>query len=806
MTDTTVAPDPLLVRAVRSIAGQCDGASSDDGIGFNGTDAAFGRSLALVPVEAWTPEITREAWEMLGKYRRQLATLGIDYEQIDTPPTIDRRGDGRSIRLVDFDPTVGIIVRVPYGDPLDVKATLAGRWDRPSRRWIIPPRSFPLVVTVANDHEVPITAAARTALNSPPTITLGTVTLDADDLLILRFDYDPDAVGAVKDIPGRAWDPDRRVWTAPTDSIRAVRQFAERHHLTTDRDVDALPDTEPDLRPSISIVADEFHLRFLYDRDLIARVRDLPGARWSPRVRQWTVDREAAIEVSEFAIATGAIIDDTAADLLADAFEAIGRIEASSAADAEIDIPGLGGTLLPFQRAGVAYVLRAGGDVLIADQMGLGKTVQALASLAALDARPAVIVCPASLKLNWRREVEHWLPGWSVGVISGTRADNYQNPPPDVTIVNYDVLDTWAETLPTPAAVILDESHYIKNGTTLRTKAAIRLADRTAPDALRLCLTGTPVVNVPGEIVTQLRFLRRLDTLGGVAGFRSRYQSGHNLPELNRRLRSTCMVRRRKDDVLTELPPKRWSTITVDGDPAVMAEYRRAEEDIVSFLADRARIAAEESGATSEEARRIAWETATRAAAAEHLVAISALKRIAARAKIAPARQWIADFLATGSKLVAFAHHREIVDLVADEFATGRRITGETAIPDRQSAVDEFQTDEDAQVIACSLKAAGVGLTLTAASDVLFIEQGWTPADMDQAADRCHRIGQTDSVTAWTMIAAGTIDEDIAALIEAKRIIVDAATDGDPDDTDSTSRSILGDLLIRLTEKGLRHV
>lgn len=801
---TEISPDPLLVRAVRSIAGQCDGASTDDGIGFNGPDSTFGRSLATVPVEAWTPEITREAWEMLGKYRRQLSTLDIDYDEITIPPPVDVRGESRSIRLVEFDSTVGITIRVPYGDPLDVKAILGGRWDRPSRRWIIPLRSYGSVATVAADYGIPITVTARTALVAPPTITLGTVTLDGD-LLVLRFAYDPDAVGAVKDIPGRAWDPERKVWTAPTSSIRAVRQFADRHRLTLDLTADTLPDAEPDLRPSISIVGSVFSIRFPYDRDLIARVRDLPGARWSSRSRTWTVDREAAIEVSEFAVATGADIADTASDTLSEALEAIQRIEASSAADADLDIPGLGGTLLPFQRAGVAYVLRAGGDVLIADQMGLGKTVQALASLAALDARPAVIVCPASLKLNWRREVEHWLPGWSVDTISGTRAENYRNPPPDVTIVNYDVLDAWADVLPLPAAVILDESHYIKNGTAQRTKAAIRLADRTDPDALRLCLTGTPVVNVPGEIVTQLRFLRRLDTLGGVSGFRKRYQSGHNLPELNRRLRSTCMVRRRKDDVLTELPPKRWSTITVDGDPATMAEYRRAEEDIVSFLAERARIAAEESGATSDEARRIAWETATRAAAAEHLVAISALKRLAARAKMTPARQWIGDFLATGSKLVAFAHHREIVDLVADEFATGRRITGETPIADRQSAVDQFQTDEDAQVIACSLKAAGVGLTLTAASDVLFVEQGWTPADMDQAADRCHRIGQTDSVTAWTMIAAGTIDEDIAALIEAKRIIVDAATDGDPDDTDSPSTSILGDLLIRLTEKGLSH-
>lgn len=800
---TTVSPDPLLVRAVRAIADRCDGAASDDGRGFSGTDAPFGRSLASIPPEGWTPETSRAAWEMLRKYRRQLDTLGIDYDEIEIPAPI-ATPVVRAVRLVDFDPEVGITIRVPYGDSLNVRAVLAGRWDKPGRRWIIPSRSFPAVSAAAAEHRIPITAAARAALHANVAIPLGTVTLD-DDLLILRFDYDPDAVGAVKDILGRAWDPDRRVWTAPLSSIRSVRQFADRHRLTLSDDVANLPDVEPDRRPTIALAEGLFSLTFPYDRDLIARIRDLPGARWSPSRHLWTVPQHAALEVAEFAIAADATIDSTASDSLRDAHEAIQRIEASSAADADLNIPGLGGSLLPFQRAGVAYVLRAGGDVLVADQMGLGKTVQALASLAALDARPAVIVCPASLKLNWRREAERWLPGWSVGVIAGTRAENYQSPPPDVTIINYDILDTWADVLPTPAAVILDESHYIKNGRALRTRAAIRLADRTSPDALRLCLTGTPVVNVPGEILTQLRFLRRLDALGGVAGFRSRYQSGDNLPELNRRLRASCMVRRRKDDVLTELPPKRWSTIVIDGDPDAMREYRRAEADIVSFLAERARLAAEESGATSEEARRIAWEAATRAAAAEHLVAVSALKRLAARAKMTAVRQWIGDFTATGSKLVAFAHHREIVDLVADEFADGRRITGETSTTDRQIAVDDFQTDPDAQVIACSLKAAGVGLTLTAASDVLFIEQGWTPADMDQAADRCHRIGQIDSVTAWTVITAGTIDEDIAALIAEKRVIVDAAIDGDPTDPSASATSILGDLLIRLTERGLRH-
>jgi SWI/SNF-related matrix-associated actin-dependent regulator 1 of chromatin subfamily A len=439
--------------------------------------------------------------------------------------------------------------------------------------------------------------------------------------------------------------------------------------------------------------------------------------------------------------------------------------------------------------------------VLIADEMGLGKTVQALAVLAATDAFPAVIVCPASLKLNWRREVQTWLPGKSTHVLYGTRPV----PPgrwPDVTIVNYDILKYWSEHLPAVGALILDESHYIKNGNTLRAKAAVRYSDRLAADAVRICLSGTPVVNAPGELVTQLRVLQRLDDFGGLRAFKERYGRGQNLPELNRRLRATCYVRRRKADVLTELPPKRWSNVLVEGDPTVLAEYRQAEADIVSYLAGQARDAAKSSGASSEQAQRAAWQSAMRARAAEHLVAIGALKRLAAKAKMAAARSWIENFCASGSKLVAFAHHTSVVDVLADEFAGGCAVRGGDSAEARQAAVDRFQNDADQRVIACSLKAAGVGLTLTAASDVVFLEQGWTPADMDQASDRCHRIGQTDSVTAWNLLCADTIDEDIAALIADKRLMVNAATDGSPSG-ENGSVSVLGDLLVRLADRGL---
>ncbi len=166
----------------------------------------------------------------------------------------------------------------------------------------------------------------------------------------------------------------------------------------------------------------------------------------------------------------------------------------------------LGGELRPFQRAGVAYVLWSR-RCFLADEQGLGKTVQALAALEADDAYPAVVVCPASLKLNWRREIEHWLPHRSVTVVSGTSGTHEAA---DIIVLNYEIVHAHRARLGlrTPKALVLDESHYVKNPRAKRTQAVRRLVGALAPDALRLNLTGTPVMNHPEELIAQLRVHR----------------------------------------------------------------------------------------------------------------------------------------------------------------------------------------------------------------------------------------------------------------------------------------------------------
>jgi len=539
-----------------------------------------------------------------------------------------------------------------------------------------------------------------------------------------------------------------------------------------------------------------FYLYFDYDIKLIEKVREIPRARYSSILRAWSAPLESALEVLEFATDTKAQIHETCSEPFIEARKMHERVAASRAITSDLEVEGLGGVLMPFQKAGVEYAINAK-RLFIADEMGLGKTVQALATIHKLNAYPTVVVCPASLKINWQREARKWLPKTiSVEVLRGRKGNV---PKADVVIVNYDILDYWSPRLLGFNSAVFDESHYCKNPKAKRTKAAIALADRIQEPIM--CLTGTPVLNNPTELTAQLRILGRLKEFGGASKFRDAYSGARHLPELNRRLRQSMYVRRRKIDVLTELPPKRWSDVIVEPSFEHMKKYREAESDLISFLARRAHESAEAAGANTHEAREAALVATIKAQAAEQLVAVNTLKRLASEAKYSSAVEWIDNFLTSESKLIVFTWHKALANRIAEHYGAVK-LTGDSTIEERTHSIDTFQTDPNCKVFVSTLKAGGIGITLTASSDVLFLEQGWTPADMDQAADRAHRIGQQDSVTAWTLIAEGTIDEDIKELIAYKRELVDATTDGK---VLEDKQNILTDLLIRLARRGVNE-
>ena len=812
--------DPLLIQAVHALASVDDGAKTQDGVGFNGTDTKFGNALATTPPEAWSVENQREAWEMLAKYKGQLARVNIDYDAIPEPSA---RQGSRGIRVVDVRKGK-VLVFLPYEDTAYPKTALNAVWNRTERGWQVAVSKYGSVISWAERNDIAVTSRARAILDTAPSDTkddwAGTASLEGGEI-VLKFDYNPKIVDAVRTVQGRRWNADDKTWRVPKQSVAQILSIANEHHLFVTLDVKRLPVVPVDSNPKILVHNRNFAISFNYDAEMVTQVRQMPASVWSAELRMWLVPIESSDEVLKFKNQHDARVSKEAEELLTEAEGVQDIIEASQAKDANITVKGLGNETFqpfPFQRAGIAYAMKAmgyeydngdwkrgtitNGGVLIGDEMGLGKTVQGIGVLVAANAFPAVIVCPASLKLNWKREIERWTNNTkTVAVISGTSGDL---PEADVIVCNYDILSYHVEKFSNIKGIVLDESHYIKNGSAQRSKASIALSGKVVDGGVRVCLSGTAIVNQPLEIMTQLRVINRLADFGGATPFRNTYgrASSRSLAALNRKLRSTCYVRRRKAEVLTELPPKMWSRVIVEGDSKVMAEYRKAEADIVKYLTEIATKLALESGATDKEAQNEAWRKALKARAAEHLVSISTLKQLAAKAKMKVAEQWVNDFLENDKKLVVFGWHRAVVDAIADQFSNGVKIQGGISSEKRQEAVDKFQCSDEQKVIACNIKAAGVGLTLTAASDVLFLEQGWTPSDMEQAVDRCHRIGQTDSVTGWLMLTANTIDEDIAMLIDAKRAIVNRAIDGSDDD-DQEANSIVGDLLVSLAERGM---
>ena len=482
-------------------------------------------------------------------------------------------------------------------------------------------------------------------------------------------------------------------------------------------------------------------------------------------------------------------VEEPAAELLEELMEEYERasdtVALSYANDAELDGLELGGELHPFQRAGVRYALERR-RTFIADEQGLGKTVQALATIEADDAFPAVVVCPASMKLVWERETQHWLPHRRVAVLGGRTDSTWTDATreAEIVVLNYDILDWHADTLAElePRTLVLDESHYLKNPRAARTKAALELAGRLPDDALRLALTGTPILNRAEELVSQLRIIGRLKDFGSGARLTRRFRAAGSDDRLHWNLRANCYVRRTKEQVLPQLPAKRHDTV-----PVLLSnehEYRLAERDVIAWLQT-----------LPLDLRTLDAKVAA-ALRAEQLVRLNNLRQLAASGKLPTALAWIADFLESGEPLVVFAEHIATQKAVLERFPKALHILGSDSAEARQRAVDGFQDPQGPQLIVCSLKAASQGITLTRASNVAFLELDWTPARHDQAEDRLHRIGQDSAVTAWYLLAPDTIDETMAELLQRKRSLIDAVTDGEVRDeerlVDAVARELRG--------------
>lgn len=582
--------------------------------------------------------------------------------------------------------------------------------------------------------------------------------------------------------------------------IAAAREFAISHGFHVDTDVLLFDPPEPDNRIfGIEQRGGWIYMSFSYDPVKVRSVKQIPSITWDSATKAWKAPLKSINEVIEWATRFREQLPPEL-ELMAAEMNSThqANVDSSRAVSGNIDVAGL--PLLPYQRAGIEYAIRSR-RCFIADDMGLGKTIQAIAAVEATGAYPCVVVCPANLVLNWANEYAKWLPERNVQMVMNRK--DFPDTPYEVLIIGYSNIATWSKKLSNHAAYVLDESHYIKTPTAQRTKAVVKMTKTVTKDGMVLCLTGTPITNRPAEYGPQLDAIGKLDDFGGLWGFYRRYCnafrdrfgqwniSGHsNMDELNERLRGNCYIRRTKDQVLADLPPVRHSPVYVSGTDAAMAEYKKAEDDIVQYLVERAKQLAIELGTSPKSAAVIAK---IKAESNEALVKMSVLRRLAAKAKMKSAMELIDQHIESGHKVVVAAHHREIVDHVSAKYGN-LKIQGGMDIREVEDAKTKFQNDtvENAPVIVLSIQAAKTGHTLTAAQDVIFLELPWTPADVDQTYSRCHRLGQKGSVTATYLLCDGTIDTEMYDLIARKRGVVNAAIEGGEGTTESVSQALVG--------------
>lgn len=439
----------------------------------------------------------------------------------------------------------------------------------------------------------------------------------------------------------------------------------------------------------------------------------------------------------------------------------------------------------PYQEKGVAKGLQLK-RFINGDEQGLGKTLQSIATihgadLLGNDVFPCLVICPSSTKINWKREWEMWTDRKAM-VLEDKIQDSWHRyfeiSMADVFIVNYESLKKYFVSYMPPKgklrqskdivmddrinlikSLIVDESHRCKNPNTQQAKLTLRIA---RDKEWVILLTGTPVVNKPVDLFPQLAIINRLSDFGGKRRFFERYCEGgrgsSNLKELNYFLNKHCFFRREKSEVASDLPEKQRQTILCD--ITTRKEYNKARDQFVSYL--------KEKGADDADiAKKMRGEI---------IVKMQELKKISAYGKLNEAREFINEVIGSGEKLIVFVIHHAIVDELLKEFPGAVTVTGRDSDIEKQRSIDSFQKDPGTRLIICNIKAAGVGITLTASSRVAFIEYPWTYADCVQCEDRAHRIGQRNNVMCTYFLGQNTIDEDMYSLILQKRHVANTIT------------------------------
>lgn len=458
-----------------------------------------------------------------------------------------------------------------------------------------------------------------------------------------------------------------------------------------------------------------------------------------------------------------------------------------------------GRELMPHQARMVEAAAEGHRTFLLADEPGLGKTAQALLAAQTADAYPLLVAVPNVVKTNWAREVELWTPSRRSTVLHGDALD--VDGFADVFVVNYEILDRHLGWLGQHGfrGMIVDEAHYIKNKTSQRSQNVLELAERIrkrVPRPLLMALTGTPLINDIEDFRAIWQFLgwiddkkplgelmAELDETGLTPADRQFY------PVARQIVVDMGIVRRRKVDVAADIPARRIADVPVELEGEAGRSIRKAEEDLARRLVERYDRALETrrnqslvEGIDHDLVRQVAtWEREDISTESGENV-FGMLRRIG-QAKAGLAADYAAQLARNANKVVFFAKHIDVMDTAEETFASrgiqSVSIRGDQTKSAREKAIDSFTNDPDVHIIVCSLTAAGVGINLQVASNLVLAELSWTDAEQTQAIDRVHRIGQTEPVTAWRVIATQTIDTRVAELIGSKAGLAARALDAE---------------------------
>lgn len=480
-----------------------------------------------------------------------------------------------------------------------------------------------------------------------------------------------------------------------------------------------------------------------------------------------------------------------------------------------------GGLELMHHQAQVVAAAAAGHRTfLLADEPGLGKTAQALLAAQAANAYPLLVVVPNVVKTNWAREVGLWTPKRAATVIHGDghTIDAFA----DIVIVNYEVLDRHVGWLGDFGfrGMVVDEAHFIKNKSSQRSQHALQLSERIRSRIARpllMALTGTPLINDIEDFRAIWQLLGWIDDKKPLAELMNALEETGLMPgepgfypAARRTVIDMGIVRRRKVDVAADIPARRVADLPVELDDHVGRSIREAERELARRLVARyeSALATRKSGAVVEGidhelVRRVAtWEREDTTSKTDENV-FSMMRRIG-QAKAGLAADYAAQLAHNVGKVVFFAKHVDVMDVAEETFAKrGIRfssIRGDQTPKARQKNIDAFVNDPDVAIVVCSLTAAGVGLNLQVASNMVLAELSWTDAEQTQAIDRIHRIGQEEPVTAWRIIAAQTIDTKIAELIDSKAGLAARALDGSDEEMSSSADVQLEALVALLTD------